>query len=107
MSECLQDQRKQSGASNVGGPLRFPESCVIWVQCEKDSEFNYFNQLFVTHLTLMQILIEWNKSICFKKIENNIYVVKSFFYCLKFWYFYVILTSEVRCIMHCICRFQI
>ena len=41
MSDHLSGQRLKSGGSNIGGPLRFPNSCVLWVQCDPESELKY------------------------------------------------------------------
>ena len=40
MSDHLLDQRQKSGGSNIGGPLRFHHACILWVQCEGESESN-------------------------------------------------------------------
>ena len=36
MSELLAEQRSQKGGCNLGGPLRFKDSLILWVQCEEE-----------------------------------------------------------------------
>ena len=35
-SQILQEQREQPGGSNYGGPLRFQNTCVFWLQCQRE-----------------------------------------------------------------------
>ncbi|GFY27233.1 tRNA dimethylallyltransferase [Trichonephila clavipes] len=35
-SELLQEQRSQSGGSSLGGPLRFQNAVMLWLQCDKE-----------------------------------------------------------------------
>lgn len=35
-SQILQEQREQPGGSNYGGPLRFQNMCVFWLQCQRE-----------------------------------------------------------------------
>ncbi|XP_066992255.2 tRNA dimethylallyltransferase isoform X2 [Anabrus simplex] len=34
-SAVLQEQREVAGGSELGGPLRFPHSCILWLQCKQ------------------------------------------------------------------------
>ena len=41
MSDLLKEQHKETGLYAVSGPLRFPNVCVIWVQCNKEGKHPY------------------------------------------------------------------
>ncbi|XP_021923587.1 tRNA dimethylallyltransferase, mitochondrial isoform X2 [Zootermopsis nevadensis] len=34
-SSILREQRSADGGSELGGPLRFPHSCILWLQCDQ------------------------------------------------------------------------
>ncbi|ELT88314.1 hypothetical protein CAPTEDRAFT_89789 [Capitella teleta] len=36
LSDVLTEQHSEEGGGPLSGPLRFPEPCIIWVQCEKE-----------------------------------------------------------------------
>ncbi|XP_071451157.1 tRNA dimethylallyltransferase [Hetaerina americana] len=35
-SELLKEQRKQDGGGSLGGPLRFSNSCILWLRCNPE-----------------------------------------------------------------------
>ncbi|GFG40614.1 hypothetical protein Cfor_06651 [Coptotermes formosanus] len=35
-SAILREQRSADGGSELGGPLRYPYSCILWLQCEQE-----------------------------------------------------------------------
>ena len=38
MSSLLADQHGEEGGGALSGPLRYPNPCVIWVQCQQQGE---------------------------------------------------------------------
>ena len=40
-SHLLSDQQETDGGSPLGGPLRFPNVCIFWLQCELDGELSF------------------------------------------------------------------
>ncbi|PNF25887.1 hypothetical protein B7P43_G11140 [Cryptotermes secundus] len=35
-SAILREQRSEDGGSELGGPLRYPHACILWLQCEQE-----------------------------------------------------------------------
>ncbi|XP_069669309.1 tRNA dimethylallyltransferase [Periplaneta americana] len=35
-SAILREQRSAAGGSELGGPLRYPHSCILWLQCDQE-----------------------------------------------------------------------
>lgn len=36
LTKILKEQKSAKGGSSLGGPLRFPNSCILWLQCEQN-----------------------------------------------------------------------
>ena len=52
-SEILEEQHGQEGAGPLSGPLRFPDPCIIWVQCDRNGKDKLNMILF--HVEMMKI----------------------------------------------------
>ncbi|CAK8698087.1 unnamed protein product [Clavelina lepadiformis] len=77
MSEHIAQQRTQSGGSYIGGPVRFPDSCVMWVQCEpevlKDRIYRRVDKMISRGLLkeLSEFHEEYNKERLREGLEPN------------------------------------
>ena len=47
-SELLRSQREEEGGSTLGGPLRYPDTLIFWVQCQQVSALEC-NSTVVAH----------------------------------------------------------
>ncbi|KAJ9587240.1 hypothetical protein L9F63_019219, partial [Diploptera punctata] len=101
-SEILQEQRNAEGGSELGGPLRYSHSCILWLQCDQEVLDRRLDSRVDTMLEqgLVQELLDfhshYNKQRLIENIEPN--YTKGIFQSIGFKEFheYLVLSPEDR-----------
>lgn len=78
-SHWLEEQRGQDGGDGLGGPLRYPDACIFWLQADMEGKEEGF-------------LIHANVSI---HIGASVQHETSFSMCLSYFIFFIIFFLSV------------
>jgi len=72
-SELLKEQRSQNGGSSLGGPLRFKNTLMLWIQCEKEVLGKRLDDRVdeMIHRGLLSELIDFHNTYNEKRTNNE------------------------------------